>query len=308
VTKDGAVPEMNGAGIREVTASGGPRELGLQHGRAAGDLIASVYELRMQVASRGTAVPAVLDRAMVYAPFVQRYAPELLEEVRGIGEGAGIGFERAFFLQVASELEPRADLGCSSLATSMVPNGPIVAQNWDTSHDYLGKEVVLRLRPEGKPQLVMFAIAGVIGYVGQNEHGLGQVANSLYLDDRQLGLTGYFMMRKFLEARSVNDVLTWLRGVQIGSNGNYLVGDSSGDIVDIEIGGGTLRALRDHDGFPVGVCRHEGAPNLMTTASVIHELGAREMLVCQGNPCQGSYSRFPATTPVPADDPARRGE
>lgn len=282
---------------------------------------------------------------MTYAPFVEAYAPELLEEVRGIGEGAEIGFERAFFLQVASELEPKPTVQCSSFATSLVPDGPIVAQNWDTSRDYFGKVIVLRLRPCGRPALLMFTIAGVIGYIGQNEHGLGQVANSLYSEDRRLGLTGYFIMRKFLEASSVNQAVSWLQGVQVGSNGNYLLGDISGNVVDLELGEGTFHlirhpaqvhtnhyvgsawkakatdmsvlpdsypryqrlsellgdgmdrdhvvaALKDHKGFPVGVCRHESGSGLTTTASVVHELGLRTMLVCCGNPCQAPYCRF----------------
>ena len=144
----------------------------------------------------------------------------------GSDEGAEIGFERALFLQVASELEPKPEGGCSSFGTSLVGLGPIVAQNWDTTEDYAGKAVVLRLRPRGKPALMMFTIAGVIGYIGQNEHGVGQVANSLYSDSRRTGLSGYFIMRKFLEARSVDEAVSWLRGVKIGSNGNYLLGDA----------------------------------------------------------------------------------
>lgn len=334
--------------IREITASGPPRQLGREYGEAASDLIANVYELRMRLCSQGSTVVNVLDRAMAYSPFVKRYAPELLEEVRGIGEAAGIGFEQAFFLQVASELDARAEPGCSSLATSMSADGPIIAQNWDTSLDYLGNEIVVHLRPHGKPQAVLFAIAGVIGYVGLNEHGLGQVTNSLKLGDRRLGLTGYFMMRKFLEARYVEEALTWLQGVQIGSDGNYLIGDVTGTVVDVELGGGRVRllrgpvqvhtnhyvaghweieekasavlpdscdrylrlkeligdgtdsaqvfgALKDHAGFPASVCRHEGSAGLATNASVVHNLGAREMLVCVGNPCRGEYYSFPVS-------------
>jgi isopenicillin-N N-acyltransferase-like protein len=349
-----AYPEPQVSGIREITASGEHWELGFHHGRAAQDLISSVYELRMKVASRGATVRSVLDQAITYVPFVERHAPELLDEVRGIGEGAEIGFERALFLQVASELEPKPEGGCSSFGTSLVALGPIVAQNWDTTEDYVGKEVVLRLRPRGKPALMMFTIAGVIGYIGQNEHGVGQVANSLYSDSRRTGLSGYFIMRKFLEARSVDEAVSWLRGVKIGSNGNYLLGDASGSVADVELGGGTfqvmyhraqvhtnhylgtgwkakdramvvlpdsyprylrmaelladgrdrsraLAALKDHKGFPVGVCRHQRAPGLRTTASVVHELGARQMLVCCGNPCRAPYRRFALGGP-PTED------
>jgi hypothetical protein len=53
-----------------------------------------------------------------------------------------------------------------------------------------------------------------------------------------------------------------------------------------------LLALRDHDGFPRSVCRHGGAGDTETTASIVLRLGRREMLVCAGNPCSHPYQLF----------------
>jgi hypothetical protein len=53
-----------------------------------------------------------------------------------------------------------------------------------------------------------------------------------------------------------------------------------------------LLALRDHEGFPRSVCRHEDAGGTVTTASIVLRLARQEMLVCTGNPCALPYQLF----------------
>ena len=88
-------------------------------------------------------------------------------------------------------------------------------------------QVVLKLRPEEGGVLLMFAPAGVIGYIGLNSMGLGLVTNQLYAPP-QLGLSGYFIMRRHLSCHTVQEVLTWLDNNEIGSASNYLFGRCDG--------------------------------------------------------------------------------
>lgn len=89
----------------------------------------------------------------------------------------------------------------------------------------------------------MFTRAGVIGYIGFNPEGLGHVNNQLYASNNQVGLTGCFVTRKLLSFGSIRGALAWLDGVPLGTSANYLVGDASGDIVDIELGDGQHRRI-----------------------------------------------------------------
>lgn len=338
---------MREAALLEVHASGSPRELGLQYGRAIGPLAHEVLEMRMRRCTTNAKRSDVLNRALGFVPFVEAHAPELLAEVEGLAAGAELQFEEALFLQVASELEPAVDEGCSAIGSAHAEAGPLVAQNWDTDPGYLGKEVVVQLTPDDRPPLLMFAPAGVIGYIGLNAHGVGHANNTVYLTSREPGLTGYFITRKLLSFTTVREGLDWLREIPVGSAASYMLGDASGTIVDIELSGGSFReidrklqahtnhylraplssdasglqsmvmkpdsldrlgrmeqllatgdeeevllALRDHDGFPRSVCRHEGAGDTETTASIVLRLGRREMLVCTGNPCSHPYKLF----------------
>lgn len=337
--------------LLEVTASGGPGDLGLRHGRCARELIRAAYATRMARARCGSSEEDVLIGAVGYQRYVAEYAPELLEEVDGIAVGAGISFDAAFFLQVATEFELASfhagnhiSDGCSALGGIDPEAGPFIAQNWDQPVQTLSTQILLRLRPFGGIEMMMFTRAGVIGYIGVNAAGVGLLINQLYSSSPK-GLTAYFIARKILEAGSVECAVSWLRGLEIGSAVNFLLGDPGGATVDLELGGGqfeqirrpvqvhtnhylleggrhcdqvgqalpdsylryerltalfgqsasfgtAMDALKDHAGYPRSVCRHEGGTGLNTVASVMIRLRAREMLVCEGNPCRGSFRPY----------------
>lgn len=235
--------------LPEITALGGPRDLGLQHGRAARDLIRSAYATRMRRACQGFEEATVLQRAMAYQPYVEMYSPELIDEIAGIADGAGVSFEAVFFLQVATELELEATAcdtavtdGCSSLGAVDPVAGPFIGQNWDQPHGTYETQIILRLIPVSGPSLMMFTRAGVVGYIGVNSAGVGHVNNQLYASSPP-GLTGYFITRKFLGFESAEDAVSWLQEVKIGSSGNYLLGDARGTLVDVELGNGQVAKI-----------------------------------------------------------------
>ena len=233
---------MNTSPIAEIAVAGTPEELGEAHGEQLRSLVGDVYAWRMTeiTDATGEAEDAVLDRAARYLAPAESLAPDVVREVDGIGRGAGLAFRRAFFLQVATEvaLEPAA--GCSAIGIADGPRGPVVAQNWDQPEASAGKQVVLRLRPRGKPEILMFGHAGVVGYIGLNAHGLGHVGNQLYASGPVTagGLTQYVINRRLLEFPSVETALEWLTSIPVASTCNYLIGDASGDLADVELGGG----------------------------------------------------------------------
>jgi isopenicillin-N N-acyltransferase like protein len=329
-------------GLREIEVQGPPRTRGIQYGLSAADLIGRLYKARMGIACAGSSELAVLEEARRYRPYVERYVPEILEEIAGIAEGGGITFDQAFFLQVATELERTVTEGCSAVGSARSVVGPLIAQNWDVPPGRGELQVVLKLRPEEGGALLMYAPAGVIGYIGVNSMGFGLVTNQLYAPP-QLGLTGYFIMRRLLACQTVREALTWLASIEIGSASNYLLGDATGEIADVELGSGKIRTtsgpflhhtnhylsedmgefdtgnrilpnslyrlgrvsslfgdgggydeavatLRDHEGYPASVCRH--SPEMVTAASIVIELGKRTILVCNGNPCVGTYQSY----------------
>src|SRR4051794_32991515 len=162
-----------------------------------------------------------LQAAAAYLPLLERHVPELVEEVAGIAEGAGLSFEQALFLQVATEIELQRGLptrgdGCSGLGGRDRNGAAVIAQNWDQPATSKGRQAIVRLAPAGRPALCFFGWAGVVGYIGVNSAGVGNVNLQLYTRRRPFGVPGYFVTRKLLSFTTLDEGLAWLAGGPAG--------------------------------------------------------------------------------------------
>src|SRR4051812_21322102 len=90
-----------------IRVKGTPYQRGLQHGRACGDLVARYPDVlrevvRLEASWRALdihkALPSregLLERAVRFLPALEAFAPHLVEEVRGIADGARLSFAEA---------------------------------------------------------------------------------------------------------------------------------------------------------------------------------------------------------------------
>jgi isopenicillin-N N-acyltransferase-like protein len=180
-----------------------------------------------------------LRAASEYAPLLERHVPELVEEVAGIAAGADLPFERALFLQVATEIELRAAQpgdGCSGLGGLDRDGAAVIAQNWDQPATSRGLQAIVRLTPpDGRPALCFFGWPGVVGYIGVNSAGVANVNLQLYSRRRPFGVPGYFVTRKLLSFATLDEGLAWLAEVPTGSTAGYVVGDRTGRVATLEL-------------------------------------------------------------------------
>ncbi len=281
--------------LREVHASGDPYELGRQHGAAVPDLIRQVAETRWRLITGGTGeeLGAFARRSLQFLPSVERHFPHYVEEIRGIADGAGLPFEMAFFIQVATEMI-FVPGGCSAAAVAG-PAGVVIGQNWDQHEMVLGKQIILHLFPEQGPEILMFTHAGVIGYIGMNGHGLAHVANQLASPKWQPGVPQYFLKRRFLELHTIDECLALLRATPISSAANYVMADGTGRVVDIEMAPEGLRVL---EGGPRQVhANHFTHPDLVPLERYLQELPdspVRHERLLAGGPVRASVEEFQA--------------
>lgn len=212
--------------LPEVAVSGSRYAMGWQHGQACAALIRRVFDARIAIVRRATGMTpaAAVEAGLRYLDPVASRFPHFIDEVRGIADGAGMAFPEAFFIQVATEVNLRTE-GCSALAVRAGDGAWFVAQNWDVPRDVAGTHIILRVRPDDGPAAVMFTYAGVIGYMGINEHGVCHVANQLVTPDWRTGVTHYFVKRRFLEVDSVEACLRVVADVPISSSASYVIGD-----------------------------------------------------------------------------------
>lgn len=268
--------------LREIRASGPPYELGRQHGTAVPDLIRQVAEGRWRVltSETGEDFADATRRSLRFLPPVEEAFPRYVEEIRGLAHGAGVPFEVAFFINVATELhfdpqrpaasalvrptsprdESGAPAGGCSAAGRAGPEGVVIGQNWDQPDGVRGRQIVLHLYPDDGPETLMFTHAGVIGYLGMNARGVAHVSNQLLSPGWRPGLPHYFLKRRLLEVASVDECLAIIERTPVSSAGNYVLADRTGRIVDVELAPEGYRVL---DGAPCHVhANHFTHPDL----------------------------------------------
>ena len=220
-----------------IEASGSPIELGRQHGEQAAakidgylDFLAHSLRLTREQLRR---------RALRFLPLFEKFCPDLVDEMTGLAEGAKLDFADALVAQMRGELAQVADGACTTFAIQ--PRGTVtrttfVGQTSDNPPELEQFGYVLKLRPTGKPQVLMWTFGGMLGYHGINEHGVSHFANALGGGPKwKFALSHYPLKRLILEQRSVADVLALMQSFPVCSNGNYMLADGAGAVLDVEL-------------------------------------------------------------------------
>ncbi|HET6423853.1 MAG TPA: C45 family peptidase [Planctomycetaceae bacterium] len=227
---------MPNARYPEITVAGSPRELGRQIGDAAGELIRGFCTVAMERVNQTVRITreAAMDTARKSIPYAERYAPDMVEELRGTAETARVTLEDLMLLQVRNQLRS-TDAGCTSF--SVAPprsNERFVAQNWDNDPGLDPFTLVLTRKPTGKPASTTLTQAGLIGYIGFNDAGIGVCLNSLPAPSRPLGVPHYFMVREILEAKSLDDVVHAVNRAERAIPANIMLSTPQGP-ADLEV-------------------------------------------------------------------------
>ena len=234
-----------------VTLTGSALERGRAHGAALRPLIQTHVARWLDWLGANTgedprAYVAALVSQTNFRPVIERWTPGLLEEVRGIAEGAGVDEALIFGLQLPDEewwfrldrqlAGARAGAvgeACSSVGVRPAAgHTPLTAQNMDMP-DYMdGLQTVLHLRPSGgapegepEPDAYVFTVAGLIALNGVNRAGVSTCCNALTeLAHAADGLPVAFVHRGLLAQPSLAAAEAFVRGVPHASGQNYLLG------------------------------------------------------------------------------------
>jgi isopenicillin-N N-acyltransferase-like protein len=220
-----------------------PRERGRQYGEQARAQIAvSVDFYKGEFEERsGLTWDEVRARAPRWLPLIEAYHPDALEEVRGLAEGSGFAFEEILALNGRSELrkgDPFDVDGCTSFSLTREAAGDghvYCGQNWDWRAGTKESVVMLRVKQEPKPTIVMQVEAGQIGRQGANSAGIGLNGNGLEaLFGFKLGVPQPYIRRKVLDSTTMHDALDAVMTVQQSVCVNLVFTHREGYCVDLE--------------------------------------------------------------------------
>jgi isopenicillin-N N-acyltransferase like protein len=253
-----------------IDAAGSPREIGRAHGEHARDLIRdSLDRWRSALEADGKDADALwhaLARRAGFREATARWTPDLLEEVEGIAEGAGVDPDLVFATNCLDEAWWWHEKGPGCSAVAVADRGPVtvVGQNMDLDTWMDGSQVVLRLRHTDGLEQVVLSRAGVVGLCGANSAGVALVVNTLdQLAVDPHGVPVAFVMRAVLARQRLDAVRATLHRLPHASGQAYTAGSPDG-VVGFECGADAVTEYVNDPDRP-GARWHTNHP-LATTA------------------------------------------
>lgn len=240
-----------------VVLEGSPFERGKTHGRTLKEQIRKLIDRwKADVREAYDTDPDPLIKRFVqktsYSAAIKKWTPDLLDEIKGLAEGAGIDFDTMFAFQLVDEFWVHADalvgqafqpasgaerqtgkpdlhraLHCSSLGFSKRGKEPAcVAQNLDLDTYYDGFQIVLHIKHQGSNiEEFVVTCAGCIGSNGMNNRSIGVCSNTLAgLASCQDGLPVACVIRGVLQQRTEADAVAFVERVKHATGQNYMIG------------------------------------------------------------------------------------
>ena len=235
------------SGIRRVSSSGDPYQLGSSHGEQAADLIAAgLDQWRAALTTDGRDLDSLVTDLFERAGFwraVERHLPWLATEVEAIAAGAGQDVGVVFTTNCLDEAWwwGTHGAGCSVVASSGDDRQTGVAgQTMDLDTWMDGTQVALRLAPDGAPRQVLLTRAGLVGLCGANDAGLVVLVNTLeQLPVDPDGVPVAFVLRALLAQQSLDDAVDVLHRLPHASGQSYTLTTREG-VRGFECGAGVI--------------------------------------------------------------------
>ncbi|MEM7331656.1 MAG: C45 family peptidase [Chloroflexota bacterium] len=246
------------AKIRVVKTSGTPFEMGYQHGMAHREDIIRYTKERVHIVCGGLwsghqlepeEVIALADRCI---PDHNAYAPDLMDELRGMSKATGLSlgeliivggftdFVDTVYSEYRKQQEPVLErLPIDDCTAFIVPDSAadsagFFGQTWDMHDTATEFVILLEVDTPEQPKSLVFTTTGCIGQIGMNEHGVCIGINNLMATDGQIGVTWPFVVRKALQQDNADDALKCITEAKLAGAHNYLIFDKHGKGYNVE--------------------------------------------------------------------------
>ncbi|CCX35417.1 putative Acyl-CoA:6-aminopenicillanic-acid-acyltransferase [Taphrina deformans PYCC 5710] len=260
---------------RIINCTGTHFEIGHTHGSEARSKI--LEGIRNYAALFEESVNLSWAAAKVYAarflPALERHVPHLLEEMRGIAEGARVSLEDILALNARSEIgltrPKQADPpdGCTAFARH-VDEQQWLQQNWDWKANQIEQVVILRIQEPCGNSITTITEAGLVAKVGMNSQGVGVTLNALktvQMNDTMLPI--HVALRLVLESDSAEDAHKRLEVAGVASAAHFLLADG-GSSMGLEVNPvrpfGRIEPTTDGNIFHTNHCVARNRPEALT--------------------------------------------
>lgn len=174
-----------------------------------------------------------------YIPFMEKYTPEVLEELYGMAEGSAIEFNKILALTTAYEKSFGRNDKCTSFfltGEASSKGETIIGQTNDENllewrHEL---DLVIHHKPENENEILIYTHPGVPAYMGMNNHGLGVLWT--YIDNgvRKDGLPTNAIIRHLLNYTSIEEAIDFLKEIPHDIPNHFGLADKKGNLVCLE--------------------------------------------------------------------------
>ena len=234
--------ESKGKGkIKVVEVGGSYYEMGFQYGAACPE-IHKMLEMTYQAFGGRDAVRALARKCIpMYLPATEKYAPDIVDEMKGMAAGAKMDFENIFLLNITYEIVVPPVMGCTSFAAAgeATANGEVIAgQNFDYIKTWGEFIVLLKMKPDRGPGMLAVAPAGCLGLLGFNTAGISLNLNMIRNKDWLKpggGVPSHVMLAKVLSSENISAAVGAIAAAGGRAAKNYLLTSAQGDIADVEV-------------------------------------------------------------------------
>lgn len=223
--------------LKVLVLEGKPYDRGLQHGKTLKEDIHALVELwKANIEQKyKTKADVFIKKFLENSDFpssIKRWTPDLLDEVRGIADGAGMDYDTIFAFQLVDEMWVMGEdiLGGNHCTTIGVrksdQRSALVSQTLDIPTFYHGFQTLLHIKePEGGLQTMLFTFPGFIAANGLNSSSVAVVVNAVQqLEHSRNGLPVAFVIRGILQKKTYKEAVKFIHTIKSGAPQNYMIG------------------------------------------------------------------------------------
>lgn len=220
--------------IQKIVCTGEPFTLGEEYGLQCLEQIRGCLEETQDLLARklGIAPKLLVQKAVNYfQPYIQRFTPNLWEEIRGIAAATDTKVEQILFLQTINEFLYGSLLEGTAISVSNRSSphpSSLIGLNLDFD-SWSEKYLVLREinYPNSSSSILMLALAGTLGWAGINAHSLTAFSTGLESAGVQKGLPASILVRWALEQNQLSEMVKIITESPRSSPRNFLLGSIS---------------------------------------------------------------------------------
>jgi isopenicillin-N N-acyltransferase-like protein len=201
-----------------VTVKGSNYECGYQHGEQANKLVKRNIKYYYGWWNRNLKLSKqdIFERANSIIKVSKDYDSRLVEEMRGISDATNSDLEE--IVSINSRYETAwanpTQLFCECTSLAVLPRVTddgitILAQNWDYRIGVSDSCIILKVKPDNGPTVVMHTEAGIIGQKGLNSKGIGIAINAMVSNLDRIGESVPFFLvcRKMLNSEKFSEAI-----------------------------------------------------------------------------------------------------